>query len=360
MSTPPKKTETLSVRVCSELKASLDRYAAGLGRDSSSVARELLVRELQERSLMMARYLPPTVEIGQYGPQAKFFSDDGQQHVGVMTAAYRHTTNLVVFNPADPMTPRMDALGIHPLLDDVIAFIRSGSYDWDHPHYRELCTKLNLDPDRGRPQFRAEDQELVFQLDQALNRRSRTPHTAFIFDLIECLRTDHRPDIQVVERVQREMIEWEDDDKAALFQEALSRIDTTRLSGSSFTLIRFLPSASGGEFLSSIYGTYTENTPDGWPPGSYDRLRGIALEPDGQSLWVKTVRKRLSEQGVIFLSREEARQYLDGEGAYWAYVMPGTTPEVGLEPRPPSPKEALLWRVKKPKTPLSDRAHGLP
>lgn len=55
--------------------------------------------------------------------------------------------------------------------------------------------------------------------------------------------------------------------KDALFQDALSRIDTTRLSGLGFTLIRFLPSASGGEFLSSIYGYYTEDTPDGWPPG---------------------------------------------------------------------------------------------
>jgi hypothetical protein len=128
MSTPPKKTEILSVRVSSELKASLDRYAAGLGLTSSSLARELLVRELQERSLVMTRYQPPTVEVGQYGPQAEFFSEDGQQHVEVMVATYRHTTNLVVFDPADPMTPRMDALGIHPLLDDVIALIRSGSY----------------------------------------------------------------------------------------------------------------------------------------------------------------------------------------------------------------------------------------
>ncbi|EIM30322.1 hypothetical protein MicloDRAFT_00008720 [Microvirga lotononidis] len=62
---------------------------------------------------MVAQYRPPTVEIGQYGPQAEFFSDDGQLHVGVMVATYRHITNLVVFNPADPMTPRMDALGIH-------------------------------------------------------------------------------------------------------------------------------------------------------------------------------------------------------------------------------------------------------
>jgi len=76
---------------------------------------------------------------------------------------------------------------------------------------------------------------------------------------------------------------------------------------------------TGVGYAVSIYGFYGEYEADGWAAGAYDDLHGIAIEPDPEpperSAWLRVVRCRLTEQGIIFMPREKVQEYLDTEGS---------------------------------------------
>ena len=119
--------------------------------------------------------------------------------------------------------------------------------------------------------------------------------------------------------------------------------------------IEFLPSTYGTGFLASIYGWYGEHDPDGWVPGLYDGLRGVAVLPPPEELkrssWKRTVIERLRTNGVLFLNHEQAEKYEAGEGTYWLWKH-GLRHEIDTARR-------VIWTIKKPAMPVNDRATEL-
>lgn len=74
------------------------------------------------------------------------------------------------------------------------------------------------------------------------------------------------------------------------------------------------------------------------------------MEPDPERLadsaWLRVVRRRLPEQGVIFIPQAKVDDYLETEGAYWIDRWGGTGK--WRDARTPSWGERLLWRLKPP------------
>ena len=58
------------------------------------------------------------------------------------------------------------------------------------------------------------------------------------------------------------------------------------------------------------------------------------------------MRRRLAEQGIIFIPQSKVRDYLDTEGAYWIDHWGGT--HRWRQARTPGFGERLLWRLKPP------------
>lgn len=124
--------------------------------------------------------------------------------------------------------------------------------------------------------------------------------------------------------------------------------------------IDFLPCREGGGYSATISGFWGDHDAEGWVAGAYSNLRGVALEPEAKCLersgWLCVVRRRLPEQGVVFIARENMQAYLDTEGAYWIDKWGGTGrwPRVGRwhQARKPSFGERLLWRWKAPLMPV--------
>ncbi len=85
--------------------------------------------------------------------------------------------------------------------------------------------------------------------------------------------------------------------------------------------IEFLPCRYGGGYSATISGFWGDHDVEGWVAGVYGNLHGIAVEPEAKCLdrseWLRVVRRRLPEQGVLFIPRENVQTYLDTEGAYW-------------------------------------------
>ncbi len=124
--------------------------------------------------------------------------------------------------------------------------------------------------------------------------------------------------------------------------------------------IEFLPCRYGGGYLVTISGFWGDYDAEGWVAGAYENLHGIAVEPEARCLecsgWLRVVRRRLPEQGVVFIPRENVQTYLDTEGAYWVntWGRTGRWPGVGRwhQIRKPSFGERLLWHWKPPSMPV--------
>ncbi len=124
--------------------------------------------------------------------------------------------------------------------------------------------------------------------------------------------------------------------------------------------IEFLPCRYGGGYSAIISGFWGNHDAEGWVAGAYGNLHGVAVEPEANCLecsgWLRVVRRRLPEQGVIFIPQEIVQTYLDTEGAYWVdrWGGMGRWPEVGRwqHIRKPSFGERLLWHWKPPSMPV--------
>ncbi len=256
----------------------------------------------------------------------------------------------------------------HPLLEHATAL---NHYHWDTPSFRAVCDALGLEPDIGRPRFRPPYEALAEELlHGAAARFDEKPEewhpigftAEVILDVLDLMRADLRPNPSLLNRARQR---WPKVDQTRLPQaEMLTRlIGTDELLdisaeqhlanddvGMQHTVIDFLPSRHGAGYSATISGFFGEYEIDGWVAGAYADLHGIAVEPDpkhlADSAWLRVVRRRLPEQGVIFIPQAKVDDYLETEGAYWIDRWGGTGK--WRNARIPSWGERLLWRLKPP------------
>jgi len=306
--------------------------------------------------------LSPKLIDGPYGPEAQVSDDDGKTY-HVHVAPFRSQTTLRAYYPSteNGFFDQSKARSGSKMLERIFSVIE-GDYDWNTPAYRQVCTELELDPDFGRPNFKEADRALVADLEQHIDWSGRNNDymrlNQFIFDLIDLLRTDQFPEFHTYVSTKQTLENWTFSLPKTPFKDAFDRVDRSRINSSKpiFTSIDFLPSWGGHGCNASIYLWGRSGCePDGWDPQLYGHLDGVALTPARLDLATETVVRRLTEQGVFFLSTDEARDYLNNEGAYWAFHHGPSRCPAGFQPRTPSVSEKLLWRVKRPETSLYDR-----
>lgn len=210
------------------------------------------------------------------------------------------------------------------MLDKVFAVMDS-SYDWDSPNYIQICSELGLNPDDGRPHYKDEDRGIISELNEQIKwgyGGDRGRLNELIFDLLDLLRLDQFPEFYAFERCRGILDNWTFKLPSALFAAAFNRVDVHRMKSSQsiWTVVTFLPSWMGRGYGASI-GLFNvkDCQEDGWWEPGYHHVRGVALQPTRIDWAMQTVVQHLSAQGVVFLSAEEARSYMDHEGAYWAY-----------------------------------------
>lgn len=293
--------------------------------------------------------------------------DNQRKSIGVKVIPFR-TLPVMATQILTADTSFRELADAHPLLDRMTTL---GQYHWDTSSFRALCADMALDPDQGRPLFRAPYEELTEALLRgAAERFNEEPQdfhplgltTEIMLDVLDLMRADLRPNPSLLDRARRR---WTEIDPARLhqgrevarlvFSDELLRVSAyqqfaNEQIGMQFATIDFLPSRHGAGYCASIYGFYGEYEADGWVSGPYDDLHGIAVEPDAEALdssaWLRVVRCRLAEQGIIFIPQNKVRDYLNTEGAYWIDRWGGT--HRWRQARTPSLGERLLWRLKPP------------
>ena len=284
---------------------------------------------------------PSSLPSNAYVDVAEFISKDLSRRHRVRQVPFRTIPLLIVFNAdGSPTAPSTEALGVDPLLDEVIGFVRSsGDYSWTTPKYRELSERLGFDPDDKRPKFEPHCQEvgdaLIDLVQQAMGWRPYD-HVDLIFDVINLLRIDERPTAHALWKAERAMTKdvSATDRARPLLVKALALVDRQNLARpkghEAVTHIRFLPSAEGRGYLASISGGGVASDAEGWQADMHDGLTGVALIPDSDAPWAKTAMAKLSSlHGVKFLNDAEGADYMKGEWAEWAeFHARQTTPAV--------------------------------
>ena len=326
-----KASEMVSMRMTPSQKARIESFAERFSGGSAKASFSQAVRHLIDRGFQMEDAVNrPSIAPGKNGDVVEFRSEDGARCYGVRQAPFRAIPYLVVFGADSSITaPLENALGVATLLDDVVAFIKTESgYTWSTPGYRDLCARLGLDPDAMRPIFSpvAEDVgEALIAKAQTSFRSGAYFRAAIFFDVIDLLRIDAPPTAHAVWKTESTLsAEVSETDPAyALLSRALTLVDRDHLAKPTFqeavTEIRFLPSAEGRGYFASIYGGGATSDAEGWEFDMHAGLTGVALIPDDPSPWARTAMEKLSRlHGVTFLGDDEARDYMKGEGAYWA------------------------------------------
>lgn len=322
--------------------------------------------------------------------------------VGVKVIPWRCTPVFVPYALTPDTSPR-EVADIDPVLGEIW---KLRHYDWETAKYRELCIRLDIDPDEGRPRFidRFENlgEKLVTWVSDRFGRSDerwehepsdelgregrnhlhRIDAVNAVCDFIDLLRIDTHPTPALLDKVRREFRDlprgmlhpYEDILRQMASSEDLldygrllarrGQHPATEYEGgppSSSVCIEFLPSRYGLGCSSSIYSSSSpDGDEDGWQGSAYESSRGVALEPPpeelAQSSWLTIVVRRLKEQGVLFMTREQAQTYLDTEAPYWVYGPGGyfghcCLPK-GLTIREPSWGERQWWRLKRPPLPV--------
>lgn len=245
---------------------------------------------------------------------------------GVYVRATGHLPTLQIIDRASVQKPGLapadkslweDAKQIAPELRDVLD---QSQYTWDDPSYRELCSRLKLDPDHGRPVYAPAYEAIAARIVAIIDgdRKSPTGNPNLRHALSEIL-------------------------------DLLVEDEPTKLTNA--CRVEFLPSAYGRSLRSDIAESWESSDcePDGWSNSRYGHLAGIAYDFDTRTVWSRTVRRRLLAQGVLFLSKEVADQYLAGEGTHWR-----TVERKRGQTRIPS--GGFFARLFQTETPLSDAA----
>lgn len=239
-------------------------------------------------------------------------------------------------------------------------------FHWKNSEYLRICEQLGIDSQWQAPEFLAEYEALGWSLLdwEAANRvklfdPDGCDARSFIFDVLAVIRKDPYRETEVLpievktlfKKIKPLLVKCGVPDLAAIEQVLSDKEKAAgqRNSSSCKALITFLPSHFGRGFTASIFGEVDDVNPDGWRPGAYRSLAGVAQLPDKIDAWTSTVVERLKrENGVIFLPRETAEQYLETEGRYWRFHHGDLFNATNFE--------RFLWRVKPPKTPTSDYA----
>ena len=303
------------------------------------------------------------------GKMALFETErDGlRKAMGVKLVAFR-TLPVLATQIMTANTTWRELADAHPLLEQTTTLAH---YHWDTPGFRAACDALGLEPDTGRPRFRPPYEALAEELlhgvavrfDEKPDEWHPIGFTAEIMlDVLDLMRADLRPNPSLLNRARQH---WPKVDQARLPQaDGLTRlIGTDELlqistkqhlanddTGKQHTAIDFLPSRHGAGYSATISGFFGEYDTDGWVAGAYADLHGIAVEPDPERLadsaWLRVVRRRLPEQGVIFIPQAKVDDYLETEGAYWIDRWGGTSK--WRDACNPSWGERLLWRLKPP------------
>lgn len=354
-----KKTAQLLVKMSPDLRDAFQGYARRHGRSASELVRHLIEDEM--RNARMIGMLKPKLVEGRYGPAAQVQTEGGKTY-HVQVIPFRSQTTLQIFDPTveNGLFNLSEARGGSDQLDRVFE-VMDAAYDWDTPAYRQVCQELGLDPDTNRPMYKEHDKSLVADLEQRIKWGGGGDDmhlNELIFDLLDLLRTDQAPEFYAYVKSKQTLDHWSFKVSKSVFEDAFSRVDLHRISSSKpvFTAIDFLPSWEGRGYSASIsLWSIADCEQDGWWPQGYGHVSGVALEPTRRDLAIETVVRRLKGQGVVFLSDSEARDYLDQEGAYWAFQQGSWQCPKGLQPRSPSASEQLSWRVKRPATPLYEQ-----
>jgi hypothetical protein len=293
--------------------------------------------------------------------------DERRKAIGVKVFAFR-TLPVLATQIMTADTTWRELADAHPLLEQTTTL---GHYHWDTPSFRAACDALELDPDIGRPRFRPPyetlAEELLHGVAARFDEKPDEGHplgftTEIMLDVLDLMRADLRPSPSLLNRARRH---WPKINQARLPRpEELTRLVSTdellHISseqhlvnddvGMQHAVIDFLPSRHGAGYSATISGFFGEYEADGWVAGAYADLRGIAVEPDSERLegsaWLRVVRRRLPEQGVIFIPREKVADYLETEGVFWIDRWGGTGR--WRDARTPSWGERLMWRLKPP------------
>ena len=329
--TMEKASEMVSIRMTPSQKARIESFAERFSGGNAKASFSQAVRHLIDRGFQMEDAVNrPSIAPGKNGDVVEFRSEAGARRYSVRQAPFRAIPYLVVFDADSSLTaPLENALGVAPLLDDVVAFIKTESgYSWSTPRYRDLCARLGLDPDAMRPIFSPVAEEvgeaLIAQAEASF-RSGAHFRAAVFFDVIDLLRIDAPPTAHAVWKAESTLAAEvsETDPAYALLSRALALVDRDHLAKPAFqeavTQIRFLPSAEGRGYLASINGGGSTSDAEGWEFDMHEGLTGVALIPDDAAPWARTAMEKLSGlHGVTFLNADEARDYMKGDGAYWA------------------------------------------
>jgi len=256
----------------------------------------------------------------------------------------------------------------HPLLEQTTTL---GNFHCDTPSFREACVALELASDfartRFRPPYEALAEELLHGVAARFNEKPDEWHplgftTEVMLDVLDLMRADLRPSPSLLNRARRHLpgIKRARLPKAEELTRLISTDELLHISteqhltnhdiGMQHTVVDFLPSRHGAGYSATVSGFFGEYETDGWVADSYSDLHGVAVEPDPDALagsaWLRVVRRRLPDQGVIFIPRAKVEAYLEAEGIYWIDKWGGTGK--WRDARTPSWGERLLWRLKPP------------
>lgn len=244
---------------------------------------------------------------------------------------------------------------------------RLTGYGWDTPAFLVLCEELGLDSSKAKPQFDPQFSALACDLVEWLNKKmldgsvhiNNVAIFTLVTDIASALQVNVSSTVQLSylpDRIGENMegLIAQNVPRVKELRSACERViraNPHRSEPMVYTYIEFLPSSYGPGYKASLYGWVGEHDEDGWQT-QYSDLHGIALLPSADQLkkrvWVRTCVQKLKRQGVVFLDRQQSENYLQGEGRYWLWWS-GWRREATLTDR-------ILWSMKKPPTPLDDRA----
>jgi len=374
------KLYSIQIRVSEDILVKLDAIVRQTGQSRSGVIRLLIDSEAEDSRLIPSIPVEKREKMeeayekvqGQYGEAVKIPLPGGRVLLFYI-CPFRSICVAMLLDPDNKPVDYEELRGTAPIVDHIIDVLTSGDYDWHTPNFRELCWRLDVDPDEKRPKFTAEAEAVAADLHKHFHKLDHmNPRRHFILDLVELLRTDLTPEIGMYDSVKKALQNMSEKEKIALYDQALALVDVKRLRSSKplGTVIPFLPSWAGRGYNASIYLWSTEDPDeDGWPKKLYRHVTGVARLPVGElSITQQTVLRRLKQQGVTFLTEEEADRYMEGEGAYWRWYhsVPAPSEE---KLRHPVLDSALAWVIKhvrktpmpndsppayKPATPLHD------
>ncbi|MFC0389654.1 hypothetical protein [Muricoccus vinaceus] len=323
--------------------------------------------------------------------------------VAVKVIPYRCKPTLVTM-PTTPDTDQWQMASEHPQLAQIQDM---RGYHWETPEYRKLCVDLNLDPDEGRPVFRASYEELGERLvvwiadhfdsskpwgdepaeppewADVWDRPRYEPHTrrmagiSALCDFVDLLLDDADLYAAEIDALRRKFsyfplgfLPWDAELRSMLAGDEFlevgrqargsgggARRDHNRLG--SAVEVEFLPSRYGTGHrcvFSTSYADWEDPDEDGWPARNYSDVRGVAVLPTDETIkesaWLSIVMDRLRRQGVLFLPESEVQKYLNTEGTFWVHQDHSGYFPLKRPIRKPSLGEQMLWKVKRPYMPI--------